>query len=980
MCTNPRRFVLCALVLALASISTATADLIAHWPLNGDFQDASGNGHDGIPLGSPEFIQDGAKGLVVEFGAADRVMVDDAPELNFSANESLTMTAWALYDPGLAGSGWRAIVGKGRTAPGGDNSYLDTMYAFFVSPDNEWASNMGSLGGNVGPAIPAEWHHFAFVQDGPANSNNYYINMNVVQSGGAANCETPGRPFFIGAAGNDQNGFEGFGGRISDVRLYNEALTGNALVATTLSLAAAELAQDPLPVDAATDVSRDVVLSWAPGDYAPKSNGHRVFLSADIDAVTDGGAVANQSTTSAPEFDVDKLSFPLAFGETYFWRVDEVNSISGWDQGDIWSFTVEPQAIPIVNITATASGANPTMEAVNTINGSGLNELDQHSFLPTDMWLTVTNGSWIQYEFDTAYKLHEMLVWNSNQAIEAFVGMGVKEAVIKTSVDGETWTPLAGVTTFAKASGSTTYTANTTVDLSGIVAKYVKISPQSAHGFTGQSGLSEVRFLYIPVQAREPEPGDGATVQGVDVTLSWRAGREAVSHQINLAADAADLVPVGTTTDARFNATALNYSTTYYWSITEVNETDSPSVYAGPIWNFTTSDYGVVDDYESYSGKEGEEIFMIWLDGFGGDASLGGSTTGHIGAPFVETGLVYSGRQSLPIYIDNDGSFADIDGKTSSPNFSEVRRELSPAQDWTAGGIKTLSIMFNGSADVNGQLYCKIGNTKVLYETLGTGSGWQAWNIDLSTVTGNLTSVRELTIGVEGGGSGVLHIDAIRLYPLIGTTITPIEPTTGLIAHYAFEGNAQDDSGMGHHGAIVGDARFAQDAIRGGVLNLNGIDAMVTVPHTAELSFGASDAYSVTAWANVSTLSGWTGVVTKSRDATPWYGIWIDGSDWTFGHDGDNLAVSAAVEGAWTHVAITYDNGQKRIYLNGLLDTESMSPMDGSGSGDLAIGGALGVSEYFEGQIDEVSLYNRALSETEVLWLTGKTQPIHKPF
>ncbi len=51
------------------------------------------------------------------------------------------------------------------------------------------------------------------------------------------------------------------------------------------------------------------------------------------------------------------------------------------------------------------------------------------------MWQTQTDGSWIQYEFDRAYKLHELLVWNSNQVIESFIGFGVKEAIIEVEND-----------------------------------------------------------------------------------------------------------------------------------------------------------------------------------------------------------------------------------------------------------------------------------------------------------------------------------------------------------------------------------------------------------------------------------------------------------------------------------------------------------------------------------------------------------------
>ena len=108
-----------AFILAMSLANMAKAELIAHWPLDGNYKDATGNGHDGAPLGDPEFVLDVEKELVLEVDGDDRVMVEDAPDLNYTANESLTMTAWALYDPALASGGWRCIAGKGRTAPGG---------------------------------------------------------------------------------------------------------------------------------------------------------------------------------------------------------------------------------------------------------------------------------------------------------------------------------------------------------------------------------------------------------------------------------------------------------------------------------------------------------------------------------------------------------------------------------------------------------------------------------------------------------------------------------------------------------------------------------------------------------------------------------------------------------------------------------------------------------------------------------------------
>ena len=111
--------------------------------------------------------------------------------------------------------------------------------------------------------------------------------------------------------------------------------------------------------------------------------------------------------------------------------------------------------------------------------------------------------------------------------------------------------------------------------------------------------------------------------------------------------------------------------------------------------------------------------------------------------------------------------------------FSEATRTFDPAQDWTARGVKTLAIHFAGAAGNGGQLYVKVNNTKIAYDNNQNlaRSAWQAWNIDLSTVSGNLAKVTSLTIGIEGAAAaGTLYVDDIRLYPKAPEYITPVDP------------------------------------------------------------------------------------------------------------------------------------------------------------------------------------------------------------
>ena len=117
----------------------------------------------------------------------------------------------------------------------------------------------------------------------------------------------------------------------------------------------------------------------------------------------------------------------LDFGTTYYWRIDEVNGAPDNTifKGGIWSFTAEPVGYAIEGIIATASNSAEGAGPENTINGSGLNENDEHSTEASDMWLTTADATapvWIQYEFDRVYKMHELLVWNYNVQFEPVLG------------------------------------------------------------------------------------------------------------------------------------------------------------------------------------------------------------------------------------------------------------------------------------------------------------------------------------------------------------------------------------------------------------------------------------------------------------------------------------------------------------------------------------------------------------------------------
>ncbi len=856
-----RKLIYLVAVFGGALVHTASADLVAFWEFEeadgGVIKDSSGNGYNGAIAGGAMVVADPVRGQVLRNVTGGSVDLFNVPKPipGFAANSSITLAAWVKleatpltnydYVIQLGRNGDNPIVSLGVTTDGRIASYTETDQP----GGNLDQVNVSSGAVEGGNAVFESWHHIAVVHDRATDTATTYID-------GVADATTDisllqddyAFTWTSAFLGTDQGDGRFYVGLMDDVAVFDHALT-EAGIQEIMQGLNHELAANPLPADAVVDLLRDVTLSWEPGEFAVK---HDVYLGTDYDAVNNAAAdsalLVGQDLT-VPSYKVGILDF----GQTHYWRVDEVNGAPDRTvfKGDVWSFTVEPVAIPVETVTASASGANDNMGPEKTIDSSGLNEMDQHSSEPLDMWLVSGANPWIQYDFDKPYKLHTLLVWNSNQVIEGFMGFGAREVTVEYTADGATWAALEGPTLLNQATGLPTYEANTAVALGGIMAQSVKLTVNSGHGSFGQIGLAEVRFLAIPVTPREPQPAQGATTVTATVDLSWRSGREAVSHEVYLGTDPDNLTLIDTTTEPSYAAT-LDLASTYYWQIVEVNNAEAISAWAGDVWTFSTEESIVIDNFESYNDdiEAGETIFLTWVDGY--EIEDNGSQASYTQAPFAEGTIIHGGGQSMPLIYDN----------TNGAAVSEATRTFAPPQDWSTNGVETLTLFFRGQQDNTGQLYAKINGVKVPYDGGAEGvrrMTWQTWNVDLASLGIDLTKVQTLVIGIEGANAGgTLFVDDIHLYKV--APMAPKEPDSAhLVAHYAFEGDATDSSGNGHDGGILGDAGFVA-GMAGQALAFDGSDDFVRIPDDDHLNPDAGN-FSFTFWAKLNPAASISGNV-----------------------------------------------------------------------------------------------------------------------
>jgi len=205
-----------------------------------------------------------------------------------------------------------------------------------------------------------------------------------------------------------------------------------------------------------------------------------------------------------------------------------------------------------------------------------------------------------------------------------------------------------------------------------------------------------------------------------------------------------------------------------------------------------------------------------------------------------------------------------------------------------------------------------------------------------------------------------------------GAAAAAVTPT-GLVAAYSFdEGSgttAADASGNGNTGTVSG-ATWTTAGRNGGALSFDGASDYVTVAGSASL--GLATAATVEAWVYPTASSGWRAIVAKERNRGGFpYGLETnagvpDGYVKTSSKRAA-AATTALAASTWTHLALTYDGAAVRLYVNGALaGSRSASGSIASSSDPLRIGGDVTWAEWFQGRIDDVRVYSRALSAAEV--------------
>jgi hypothetical protein len=209
-------------------------------------------------------------------------------------------------------------------------------------------------------------------------------------------------------------------------------------------------------------------------------------------------------------------------------------------------------------------------------------------------------------------------------------------------------------------------------------------------------------------------------------------------------------------------------------------------------------------------------------------------------------------------------------------------------------------------------------------------------------------------------------------------TSAPVDVTVsnlpaGLKAAYGFEetsGSTVVDRTTGNNGTISGATRTTSGRF-GRALDFDGSNDVVTIPHAAELN--PASALTLSGWVRPLSASGSRLLAAKERGSGFGYALYTRGSLMTpmarIFTSSDQSAIGSSVlpNSAWTHLAMTWAGGTLRLYVNGTqVSSRSVGTTAPGGTGSFRIGGAGVASAFFRGRIDEVRMYDRALSAAEI--------------
>ena len=198
----------------------------------------------------------------------------------------------------------------------------------------------------------------------------------------------------------------------------------------------------------------------------------------------------------------------------------------------------------------------------------------------------------------------------------------------------------------------------------------------------------------------------------------------------------------------------------------------------------------------------------------------------------------------------------------------------------------------------------------------------------------------------------------------------------GLIAHYPLENNAYDYSINNNHGDIYGNVICTEDGKKGKACSFNDFPAHIDLPIGSEITLDSD--YTFSMWVKPNVITGNPIFFASHNGSNQRVYISIYGSKWDIGIQGSpwNTSLSNTFANTnWNHIVLVFCNGEAELYVNNEFSMKkNYTTYSLSSNFRLGLHRIHSSTYQFRGLIDEIKIYNRALSEQEIKFLYESTK------
>jgi regulation of enolase protein 1 (concanavalin A-like superfamily) len=661
--------------------------------------DWSGNGNHGTISGNPNLVA-GYDGLAMQFDG-----VDDVVEVPRMIQNDLTAMAWintsTIGSQGTTGREGSGLIWSDYSG-GGDHflvSILGTKLAFETGP----VPVVSAISSK--DVVTGRWIHVAATRT--QSSGQIEIFIDGVSDATATSTTRDLAGSLKIALGGNLIDSRFYTGAMDEVRFYNRVLTQEEITEAMITNPA--LARKPRPANGSTpDIEHISTLSWVPGENAVQ---HDVYFGTDAEAVED----ANASDTTGiyrGRQDPNTYTPPVTFeiGQTYYWRIDEIDGNASISKGSVWSFTIANYLV-VDDFENYDDVTNRIYDVWSDyfINNTGMTV--GHLDPPFAETLIVHGGRqsmYMRYDNDgtvnegTDYEKSGMLLYSEAKRVLESPQDWTRRGVDSLSL----W--FRGI---PASVGS--FTIGPPITMTGAGADIWENSDQFHFAYRRLSGLGSI------------------TAKVLSMTNTHNSAKAGVMIRESLDPDAAHAMvaiqPV--------NEVQLLYRSAKGNTSEAIGQTDVST----PVWVKLSRSGNTLTGEYSVDGAD-------WQ-------TLGQTVVPMLADAYI--GLIVCSH-------DNNA--------TCTAEFSDVTTTGTVTGDWQSQDI---GIESNSTEQLYIMVQDNAGKSAVVKHpdpAATTFSVWTEWNISLTGFTGvNMQAVKSLTIGVgdranpQVGGAGILYIDDIWL-------------------------------------------------------------------------------------------------------------------------------------------------------------------------------------------------------------------------